>query len=223
MAERDRSCSSRSLAITFANSQIAPSYALDTSDTISDKTDKMIIDVIDLTPLLLDTDVLFPQPRRARRIARPLTVKVVDQTPATHTLQYKRPRSDDEIDAPRKRQSLDEPMSQHQRQQKDKFEVTIDVTGYKPEELSVKVADGVLQVNANQEQQSEDGSYSLQSFCKKYKLPANSNLSEIKSSMIDDMKTLRVVVPLKVQRPKQQDIPIEICSDTPSQKDQPKA
>lgn len=92
------------------------------------------------------------------------------------------------------------------------FDVSLNITGYDPEELSVNVdAGGNLAVEADHEETTGDGHYSKRHFMRRYKLPPNVNVDEITSSLGNYGRTLRINAPLKtVEQPKEQNIPIQV-------------
>lgn len=92
------------------------------------------------------------------------------------------------------------------------FDVALDVRGYKPEELQVKVENGVLEVDAKHEEKSQDGSrFVARQFSRRYKLPDNVNLDAIKSSLVSNGSVLTVSAPLlAVEAPKETSIPVHV-------------
>ncbi|KAI1293758.1 Alpha-crystallin B chain [Halotydeus destructor] len=94
---------------------------------------------------------------------------------------------------------------------KDKFNLAIDVTGYQPEELKVKVADGFITVSGNRESASSDGNESESyQFSRRVKLPENVDIDLISSSMSLDKKTLNISAPLVIARTQEQVVPVEV-------------
>lgn len=96
------------------------------------------------------------------------------------------------------------------------FDVALDVAGYDPKELNVKVDNGFLSVEANHEEKSDDGRhYAKRQFMRRYKLPDNVNVDDIKSSLANQGRTLRINAPLTaVEPPKEVPIPIEVVKNT---------
>lgn len=89
------------------------------------------------------------------------------------------------------------------------FDVSLDVTGYDPKELDLKVDQGYLLVKADHEETTSDGHYSKLHFMRRYKLPDNVNLDEIKSSLDNSGRTLRINAPLMaVEQPKEQELDV---------------
>lgn len=94
----------------------------------------------------------------------------------------------------------------------DAFEVALDVHGFDPKELQVNVHDNYLTLTGRHEEKSPDGnSYVSRSFTRKYHLPENVNQDQVKSSLTNNGKTLRVEAPLlSVKAPEAKAIPIEV-------------
>lgn len=81
------------------------------------------------------------------------------------------------------------------------FKVVIDVQQFKPEEVSVKMVDRFLIVEAKHaEKQDEHGSISRQ-FVRKYLLPDRADVDQLKSTISSD-GILTITAPLKPKEPK---------------------
>jgi len=93
---------------------------------------------------------------------------------------------------------------------KDKFEISLDVRGFKPEDISVKIVDGFVAISGKAEETSEDGSrYVSQQFTRRFRLPDNINFAGMKSVMENDH--LKFVAPLKaLESETERSIPIEL-------------
>jgi len=82
----------------------------------------------------------------------------------------------------------------------DRFEVQLDVQGYKPEDLNVCVQDNILTVSGTHEEKNKDGThYQHRHFSRSFILPGNVEADKIKSSLSKDgrISCLRVEAPLK--------------------------
>lgn len=81
------------------------------------------------------------------------------------------------------------------RKEGNSFRVALNVRNYQPEELSVAVDGDTVTVRGNHEEQKPDGFVSRH-FTRKYQLPPEARLSEIRSSLGAD-GTLAIEVPLQ--------------------------
>lgn len=93
---------------------------------------------------------------------------------------------------------------------KDNFKVVIDVRQFKPEEISVKVVDRCIVVEAkHEEKRDEHGSISRQ-FLRKYLLPDRADLDQVSSTISSD-GILIITAPLKKEpeKPKERVIKIQ--------------
>merc|ERR1712080_761134 len=66
---------------------------------------------------------------------------------------------------------------------KDKFAVNLDVPQFKPEELTVKVVDNVLTVEAKHEEKEDDHGYIARHFVRKYTIPPHIDAEKLASSL----------------------------------------
>merc|ERR1712080_276223 len=65
----------------------------------------------------------------------------------------------------------------------DKFEVSLDASQYRPDELSVNVADGVVSIEGKHEEKSEDGRKMVsRQFSRKYTLPQGAKAENVVSN-----------------------------------------
>jgi len=75
----------------------------------------------------------------------------------------------------------------HVKDNDDKFEVSLDTSQYRPDELSVNVEDGVISVEGKHEEKSEDGrNLASRHFTRKYSLPSGADLNSIVSKNSSD-------------------------------------
>jgi len=93
----------------------------------------------------------------------------------------------------------------------DAFEVKLDVSGFKPEDLNITLQDRTLTITGKQEEKSEDGSCcSSRSFSRSFVFPKNVNIDDMKSCLASDGRTLRVEAPLMAIEEKEEKLPKEI-------------
>jgi len=106
-------------------------------------------------------------------------------------------------DPPRLQRELCPVTGHKKRQHSDKFRVTLDVTGYKPEDLSVKVVGRKLFIDGKQEiREGED--FSVREMRKTYELPENASFEHM-TSFLTAKGTLVVEFPLITQAKERDD------------------
>nr|ABE57141.1 heat shock protein Hsp20.8 [Liriomyza sativae] len=109
------------------------------------------------------------------------------------------------------------------KEDKNKFEVILDVQQFAPNEINVKVVDGYIVVEGNHEEKQDDHGFVSRQFCRRYKIPKDVDPDTIRPSLSSDgVLTLRA--PLKsVEPPKPQErvVPIE-QTGKPAKKEEPK-
>lgn len=80
---------------------------------------------------------------------------------------------------------------------KDGFQVSLDVAHFKPDEITVKVVENNIFVEAKHEERSEDGgSYVSRQFSRRYLLPDEYNIADVVSKLSSD-GILTVIAPPK--------------------------
>merc|ERR1719330_717946 len=68
-----------------------------------------------------------------------------------------------------------------------KLEVSLDITGYKPDELKVTAGQGMICVEGKHEEKSEAGQVMVsRQFSKKYSMPASARAEEVVSDLSQD-------------------------------------
>lgn len=95
-------------------------------------------------------------------------------------------------------------------QDKDKFQVKMDLQPFKPEEITVKTIDGnAIQIEAKQEIKDEDKGFISRQVVRRFVLPKGHDLKDVVSSLSSD-GVLTVTAPRKVL-PEEQErvIPIQ--------------
>lgn len=79
---------------------------------------------------------------------------------------------------------------------KDSFKVNLDVQQFKPDEVTVKVADGYLVVEGKHEERGDEHGTISRQFIRRYRLPNNVDESAITSTLSSD-GVLQLVAPKK--------------------------
>merc|ERR1712055_389197 len=70
---------------------------------------------------------------------------------------------------------------------KEKFEVRLDTSQYRPDELRVNVGEGIISVEGKHEEKSEDGrTMVLRQFSRKYSLPPTAKQEKVVSNLSQD-------------------------------------
>merc|ERR1712020_664657 len=95
--------------------------------------------------------------------------------------------------------------------QLDKFEVSLDTSQYRPDELRVNVGEGIISVEGKHEEKSEDGqTMVLRQFSRKYSLPESTRPESVVSNLSQD-GVLVVSAPKKtsIENNKNRNVPIE--------------
>ncbi|CAK1602510.1 unnamed protein product [Parnassius mnemosyne] len=82
------------------------------------------------------------------------------------------------------------------KEEKDKFQVNIDVQHFAPEEISVKTADGYLVVEAKHEERQDEHGFISRSFSRRYPLPEGIEADLVTSKLSSD-GVLSITAPLK--------------------------
>lgn len=68
----------------------------------------------------------------------------------------------------------------------DGFQVSLNVQNFKPDEVSVKVADNNVIIEAKHEERNEDESYVSRHFSRRYAIPDDCNIKEMVSTLSSD-------------------------------------
>ncbi|XP_025423103.1 alpha-crystallin A chain-like [Sipha flava] len=92
---------------------------------------------------------------------------------------------------------------------KNNFKVNLDVQQFKPEEVSVKVADGYVVVEGKHEERSDEHGYISRQFTRRYKVPDNVDMNSIKSTLSSD-GVLSIGAPKKIPEKSAGERPIQI-------------
>lgn len=82
------------------------------------------------------------------------------------------------------------------REDKDKFQVNLDVQHFAPEEISVKTVDGYLVVDAKHEEREDEHGFISRSFSRRYLLPEGIEADSVISRLSSD-GVLTITAPLK--------------------------
>lgn len=117
---------------------------------------------------------------------------------------------------------------------KDKFQVTLDVGHFAPEEISVKVVDKHIVVEAKHEEKEDEHGWISRQFVRKYLIPSQCDLDRVESQLSSD-GVLAITVPRKdMQRSESNERQVKIqftgkpavtnydfTGNSPSEKNQP--
>merc|ERR1712212_1096296 len=99
-------------------------------------------------------------------------------------------------------------------EEKDKMEVTLDTSGYKPDELKVEIKEGgIVRVEGKHEEKSEAGAVMVsRQFVKEYALPESSKPDGVESSLSKDgVLVITMPKPRKaINQDKSRSVPIAI-------------
>ncbi|XP_046961962.1 protein lethal(2)essential for life-like [Vanessa cardui] len=82
------------------------------------------------------------------------------------------------------------------KEEKDKFQVNLDVQHFAPEEISVKTADGFLIIEAKHDERKDEHGYISRSFTRRYRLPDGIQEDCVTSKLSSD-GVLSITAPLK--------------------------
>ncbi|CAH1639993.1 unnamed protein product [Spodoptera littoralis] len=82
------------------------------------------------------------------------------------------------------------------KEDKDKFQVNLDVQHFAPEEISVKTVDGYLVVEAKHEERQDQHGFISRSFTRRYALPEGIDADSVMSKLSSD-GVLSITAPLK--------------------------
>ncbi|XP_026487012.1 protein lethal(2)essential for life-like [Vanessa tameamea] len=82
------------------------------------------------------------------------------------------------------------------KEEKDKFQVNLDVQHFAPEEISVKTADGFLIIEAKHEERKDEHGFIARSFTRRYRIPDGIQEDCVTSKLSSD-GVLSITAPLK--------------------------
>ena len=93
----------------------------------------------------------------------------------------------------------------------DKLEISLDTTGYKPDELKVTAGEGVVMIEARHEERSEQGQVMVSRHMKRsYPLPASAQPHQVVSNLSRDGVLVITVPKIKTIKQQSMDVPINI-------------
>merc|ERR1712012_62841 len=93
----------------------------------------------------------------------------------------------------------------------DKLEISLDTTGYKPDELKVTAGEGVVMIEARHEERSEQGQVMVSIHMKRsYPLPASAQPHQVVSNLSRDGVLVITVPKIKTIKQQSMDVPINI-------------
>merc|ERR1712215_363546 len=91
-----------------------------------------------------------------------------------------------------------------------KMEISLDTSGYKPDELKVSAGKGLISVEGKHEEKSEAGNVMVsRQFSKSYSLPPSANPEDVVSNLSQD-GVLVISVPKRMQITENRSVPIAI-------------
>merc|ERR1711915_378939 len=91
-----------------------------------------------------------------------------------------------------------------------KMEISLDTSGYKPDELKVSAGKGLISVEGKHEEKSEAGNIMVsRQFSKSYSLPPNANPEDVVSNLSQD-GVLVISVPKRMQITENRSVPIAL-------------
>lgn len=88
---------------------------------------------------------------------------------------------------------------------KDKFQVTLDVQQFAPEEVTVKVVDRNVVIEGKHEEKQDEHGWISRQFVRKYLVPEQCDIDQIQSSLSSD-GVLMITAPRKESEPKNERI-----------------
>jgi len=92
-----------------------------------------------------------------------------------------------------------------------KLEISLDTTGYKPDELKVSAGQGLICVEGKHEEKSEAGQVMVsRQFSKKYSMPASAKAEEVISNLSQDGVLVVSVPKREAIKQENRSVPIEI-------------
>lgn len=91
----------------------------------------------------------------------------------------------------------------------DGFQVSLNVKQFKPEEVSVKVADNNIIIEAKHEERNEDDSYVSRHFSRRYAIPDNCDMKDVVSTLSTDGILSVRVPPKEIDHKNARKIPIQ--------------
>nr|UTS59876.1 heat shock protein 20 [Monochamus alternatus] len=93
-------------------------------------------------------------------------------------------------------------------QDKEKFQLKLDVQDFKPEEITVKTVDGnAVQIEAKHEEKHDDKGFISRQLIKKFVLPKGHDLKSVVSSLSSD-GVLTITAPRRVEELEEKTIPV---------------
>lgn len=88
-------------------------------------------------------------------------------------------------------------------QDKDKFQVKLDVKNFAPEEIKVKTIGNYIQIEGKHEEKEDDKGYISRQFVRRFVLPRGHELKDVVSKLSSD-GVLTVTAPRRIPLPEQQ-------------------
>lgn len=88
-------------------------------------------------------------------------------------------------------------------QDRDKFQVRLDVRNFAPEEIKVKAVGNYIQIEGKHEEKEDDKGYISRQFVRRFLLPKGHDLKDVVSKLSSD-GVLTVTAPRKIPLPEQE-------------------
>ncbi|KAG6441920.1 protein lethal(2)essential for life [Manduca sexta] len=104
---------------------------------------------------------------------------------------------------------------------KDKFQINLDVQHFAPDDISVKVSDGFIIVEASHDEKRDEHGWVSRNFTRRYALPEGCNVDVVQSKLSSD-GVLTVTAPLKRPQATERIVPIIQTGPVKTQLDGPK-
>ncbi|KAJ8415355.1 hypothetical protein AAFF_G00423350 [Aldrovandia affinis] len=100
----------------------------------------------------------------------------------------------------------------------DRWQITLDVNHFSPDEITLKTKEGYLEIAGKHEERQDEHGFVTRCFTRKYKLPAGVDLQHISSSLSGDgVLSVEALIPLSAP-PAEIVIPIQVKKDKDAQK-----
>jgi HSP20 family molecular chaperone IbpA len=90
------------------------------------------------------------------------------------------------------------------------FAVAVDVSHFKPEEISVRTTEGVVEIEGQHEEKMDEHGFVKRHFVRKFKLPEGTDPEKVASSLTNNgLLTIQAPRVQKEQQPKVRKVPIQ--------------
>jgi crystallin alpha B len=104
--------------------------------------------------------------------------------------------------------------------EKDKFEIHLDVSQFKPEEVKLRTEGNQVIIEGKHEERPDEHGFISRQFSRKYMLPKDVDMTQLKSTLSHD-GTLSIAAPKQaLALPQMREIPIQMLPKPEGNKDQ---